>query len=56
MLVNSPPAYTVAPLTTRDQTVKFALGFQAVATPVEASSAAMQFLGWPPMKVKIPPT
>ncbi len=42
----------VEPDTASANTVEFALGFHAVATPVEASRAAMRFLDWPPMEVK----
>ena len=52
MLRKWPPAYTVLPDTTRAQTVLFALGSQAVASPVVASKAAMRLRGCPPMLVK----
>src|SRR3990172_5751089 len=56
MIVNAPPAYTTDPEMTRALTVLLAPGFQAVASPVVALSAAMKFRACPPMLVNVPPT
>src|SRR5437867_10775660 len=57
MKVNCPPAYTVPPLTANAFTAAppKALGFQAVAVPVAASSAAIWFRDCPPITEKPPP-
>src|SRR5947199_116543 len=58
MLEKRPPAYTVEPLTARALTPEpgsLAFGFQAVAVPVTASSAALLLRACPPMLVKSPP-
>src|SRR3954466_10188689 len=56
MLMKDPPAYTVEPFTPMEATLLLALGSKAVARPVVASRAAIQFLVCPPIFVKIPPT
>ncbi len=44
ILLKNPPAYTVLPLTTIEETAPLADGFHAVAKPLMASRAAMLFL------------
>jgi hypothetical protein len=48
--VNLPPAYTVEPLTARVCTNVICHGFHAVASPLPASTAAMQLRFSPPMR------
>lgn len=55
MFENVPPTYTVGPETTISCTLPSEFGFQLVARPVEASTAAIRFLACPPMLVKSPP-
>ena len=57
MVVKSPPAYTVEPLTASARTVEYAVAFgsHALARPVVALSAAMVLRDWPPIAVNMPP-
>src|SRR4051812_49761408 len=60
MRSNSPPAYTLRPetaraVTTPESPLSTAFGFQAVAAPVRALSAAMAQRRRPPILVKSPP-
>ena len=53
-VVNWPPAYTVLPLTVRALTVLLAPGFQGVAAPVVASTAASPLRGRLPLIAEAP--
>jgi len=55
MPVKLPPAYRVPPRSASARTWLFALGSQAVTSPVVTSSAAMLFRVCPPMPLKRPP-
>src|SRR5262245_23400461 len=57
IVVKSPPAYNVVPLSASAFTVLDAFGFQRAALLVfsVASSAAMRLRAAPPMLVKLPP-
>ena len=56
MVPNVPPAYSVPPFRASAYTSRFAVGFQAVASPVVASSAAMRLRACPPMFLNCPAT
>src|SRR5215471_15570584 len=56
MLMKFPPTYKELPVGTIAFTSPSAFGFQAVASPVPVSSAAIRLRDWPPALVKAPPT